>query len=163
MDDIIRNFGVAVASTIAGITTVRIHIDRTAYESPNPTTGTVLYALANLGPHKELFREVEGDEEDVVVPRNGDKIHLKEDEHFYSEKVWVVIVNTEDKEATKRRLNFNDVVLLAYNPPPTGPNVGFTITYRKGPPQNPKGSMTETQSVRIKNGMIFDVTPTDRS
>lgn len=143
--------------------TTRIHIDRRRYNSLDPTTGEALYALADIGPRKELFREVDGEEEDQPVPRDGTVIDLVADEHFYSDRVFTVVVNTEDKEVTERRLSFNDVVLLAFNPPPTGPNVGFTITYRKGPPANRKGSLLEGGFVRIKEGMIFDVTPTDRS
>jgi len=39
----------------------------------------------------------------------------------------------------------------------------FTITFRKGPNANPKGTLTEGGSVKVKKGMIFDVTATDRS
>ena len=52
---------------------------------------------------------------------------------------------------------------LDYPVPPTGANLMFTIAYRNGPPENPKGHLVEGESVYIKNGMIFDVTPTDRS
>lgn len=142
---------------------VKIFIDSHRLNSPDPTTGGALYALANIGPHKDLFREVEGEEADQPIPRDGTVIDLVEDEHFYSDRVFTVIVNTEDKEVTERHQSFNDLVLLAFNPPPTGPNVGFTITYRKGPRTNRKGSVVEGGSVRIKEGMIFDVTPTDRS
>lgn len=142
---------------------VKIHIDNRHYNSPDPTTGEALYALADIGPRKDLFREVDGEEADQPIPRDGTVIDLIEDEHFYSDRVFTIIVNTEDKEVTERRQSFNDLVLLAFNPPPTGPNVGFTITYRKGPAANRKGSVVEGGSVRIKEGMIFDVTPTDRS
>jgi len=143
--------------------TVPIRIDHKKYNSPNPTTGEALYALAGIGPRKDLFREVDGEEEDQAVPRDATVVQLEANADFYSDRVFTVIVNTEDKEVTERRQTFNDVVLLAFNPPPSGPNVGFTITYRKGPPQNRKGSLLEGGSVRVKNGMIFDVTPTDRS
>jgi hypothetical protein len=142
---------------------VKIFIDSHRYNSPDPTTGEALYALADIGPRKDLFREVDGEEAEQPIPRDGTAIDLVEDEHFYSDRVFTVIVNTEDKQVTERRQSFNDVVLLAFNPPPTGPNVGFTITYRKGPPANRKGSLLEGGFVRIKEGMIFDVTPTDRS
>jgi Multiubiquitin len=41
--------------------------------------------------------------------------------------------------------------------------VQFTVTYRKGPRKNREGSMTEGETVRIKDGMIFDVTETNKS
>ena len=39
----------------------------------------------------------------------------------------------------------------------------FTVTYDDGPRENPHGSLIEGQSVKIKNGMVFNVTPTIRS
>jgi len=142
---------------------VRIHIDRRAYESPNPTTGEALYALAGVPAHWELFREVRGDKEDELILRDGEKIHLKEDEHFYSQKAVTVVVNGEEHEVVETRLSFEDVVKLAYPVPPQGQCIEFTVTYRNGPPANPKGTLTAGHSVKIKNRMTFDVTATDRS
>jgi hypothetical protein len=142
---------------------VRVHIDRQPLESPNPTTGTALYTLGNVPPDRELFREVTGDREDDEVPRSETAVHLTEDEHFYSVREFDIVVNTRKKDVTKPRLTFDEVVRLAYDPVPTGPNILFTITYRHGPRQNPEGEMLEGQSVRLKNGMVFNVKYTDRS
>lgn len=142
---------------------VRIHIDREPCESPNPTTGHALYALANVPAHRELFREVGGDREDELIPRDGEELHLKEDGHFYSQKTVAVIINGEAHEVVETRLSFEEVVKLAYPVPPTGTCIEFTVTYRDGPPKNPKGTLTAGHSVKIKNKMKFDVTATDRS
>lgn len=142
---------------------VRIHIDRQAHESPNPTTGDALYALGAVPQHHELFREANGDHEDEPVPRDGGVVHLTKDEHFYSQREFKVIVNARPKETPKRELSFDDVVHLAFENPPTGPNIKFTITYRNGPRQNREGTLTEGNAVFIKNGMVFNVTPTDKS
>jgi len=143
--------------------TIRIHIDREPRESPNPTTGEALYKLGDIAPHRDLFREIGGDEEDELIPRDAKLVELKLDEHFYSQKIFAIIVNAQKKEVVETKLSFDEVVKLAYPIPPDGQNIMFTITYRKGPKQNPKGSLLEGKSVWIKNGMIFDVTPTDRS
>lgn len=142
---------------------VRIHVDREAYQSPAPTTGEALYALANVPPHRELFREVGGDKEDEQIPCDGEKLHLAEDEHFYSQKAVTVVINGEAHEVVETRLSFEEVVKLAYPVPPTGTCIEFTVTYRDGPPKNPKGTLTAGHSVKIKNRMKFDVTATDRS
>jgi len=47
---------------------VRIHIDEKPYESPNPSTGEALHKLGHVLPGFELFREIQGDKEDPVVP-----------------------------------------------------------------------------------------------
>ena len=142
---------------------VRVHIDRVAYETETPTTGAALYALADIGPHFELFREVEGSDEDDPIPRDGTPIALREDEHFYSQKEYRIVVNAREAEVDKRRISYAEVVALAFNPVPVGPDIIFTITYRKGPHANPKGTLPEGESVLVKNGMIFVVTQTNRS
>ncbi|MFG1343183.1 multiubiquitin domain-containing protein [Xanthobacter autotrophicus] len=142
---------------------VRIHIDREDFESPDPTTGKALYALARIPNHRELFREVRGDHEDESVPRDDTVIDLKKDDHFYSQKAVTIGVNGELYETTEARLSFEELVKIAYPVPPTGTCIEFTVTYRDGPPANPKGTLTAGHSVKIKNGMKFDVTATDRS
>lgn len=143
---------------------VRIHIDEEPYHSANPTTGEALYKLANIPASHELYREVGGDREDEPIQNNGERVHLKEDDHFHSEAREITIfVNTRKKEEKKRHLTYDQVVALAFNPVPTGPNIMFTITYRKGPRQNPEGELLPDGRVKIKNGMIFDVTQTIKS
>ena len=143
----------------------RIHIDQKPHHSPNPTTGAALYILGEVATGLELFREVTGDREDAEVANGPEIVHLKEDEHFHSgkPKVYKIIVNGRPKEVSTKTLTFDQVVALAFNPVPSGPTVQFTVTYRKGPRQNPEGSMTEGETVRIKDGMIFDVTETNKS
>jgi hypothetical protein len=143
--------------------TVHIQIDREPYDSRSPTTGEALYRLGGVADHHDLFREAEGEREDQLIERHAREVHLQPNEHFYSQKVFTIIVDTEQKEVTKNRLNFEDVVKLAFETPPSGPNILITIDYGMGPPENPKGSLKKGESVRIKNGMIFDVSATDRS
>lgn len=142
---------------------VRIHIDREVFESPDPTTGDALYKLGNIPKKRELFREVTGDHEDEPVPRDATPVHLKKDEHFYSQKAVTIVVNGEPHETTETRLDFAEVVKIAYPVPPSGQCIEFTVTFRDGPRSNPKGTLTTSHSVRIKNKMKFDVTATDRS
>lgn len=142
---------------------IRIHIDRDPYESPNPTTGRALYKLADIGHNRDLYRVADGNHEDIEIPRDDTVIELTADEHFYSQKEVKIVVNGEEKETSETRLSFNEVVAIAFPVPPSGENIMFTITYRKGPAANLKGTLTETGSVKVKKGMIFDVTATDRS
>ena len=142
---------------------IRIQIDREPYQSPAVTSGAALYALGRVAPHRDLFLEVSGAAEDQVIDRSAAELHLKAEQHFYSQKVFTIAVNAQKKEVAETKLSFDEVVKLAFPIPLDGPNIMFTIKYRKGPAVNPKGSLLEGQSVRIKDGMIFDVTPTDRS
>ena len=144
---------------------VKIFIDQQAYHSPNPTTGAALYVLGKVQPGMELFDEVTGNRLDTEVDNGPEIIHLKEDEHFHSgpPKVYTIIVNGRKKEVPTKTLSFDQVVALAFNPVPVGPTVQFSVTYRKGPRQNPDGTMTEGETLRIKDRMIFDVTETNKS
>ena len=142
---------------------IGVHIDREPYDSPDHTTGAALYALGSVAPHHDLFREVAGDAEDELIERNHRPVRLNQDEHFYSQKAFTIIVNAEAKEVARNRLSFEDVVKLAFEMPPSGPNILITVDYGMGPPANPQGSLQKGQSVRIKNGIVFDVTATDRS
>ncbi len=143
----------------------RIHIDQHPYESPNPTTGAALYRLANVVDGLELYREVSGDREDAPIENGPATVQLTEDEHIHSghPKVFSIIVNAQKKEVLTPTLSFDQVVALAFNPVPTGPYIMFSITYEDGPRANPDGTLTKGETVRIKDGMKFRVTETDKS
>jgi hypothetical protein len=146
---------------------VRIHIDEKPYESPNPTTGEALYKLGSVQPGYDLFREVRGDKEDPIVENDDDPIHLREDEHFHSgpaqPRKFTIIVNGQKRVVTTKTVTFEEIVKLAFPTPPPGTNILYTVSYEDGPRKNPQGSMKEGQSVKVKNGMIFNVTATDKS
>jgi Multiubiquitin len=143
---------------------VRIHIDRKPYESANPTSGEQLYRLAGVPPHRELFREVGSDREDELVPRDAPEVPLHEDEHFYSEKEIILIVNAQKKPWTETTISYQQVTHLAYpEPAPPGIVITYTVEYEHGPHRNREGSLTVGQSVHVKNRMIFVVTETGRS
>lgn len=80
-----------------------------------------------------------------------------------SNKEFTIIVNGREKVVTARELSFAEVVALAFDTPPSGQNIVFTITYRRGEGNKPEGTLVEGETVKIKEGMIFNVTATDKS
>ena len=74
-----------------------------------------------------------------------------------------IVVNGREKEVEKGRLTFDQLVALAFDDPPTGEFICFTITYRRGQGNKPEGTLVEGESVRVREGMIFNVTATDKS
>ena len=146
---------------------VRIHIDQKQHESPNPTTGSALYALGQVQAGLELFREVQGDKEDPGVFNDSEEVHLRQDEHFHSGQPVVrefeIFVNTRPRKVQGKEVTFDQIVALAFDPVPVGPNIKFTISYRNGPRANPSGHLLPGGHVQIKNGMKFNVTATDKS
>lgn len=75
-----------------------------------------------------------------------------------------IIVNTREKTVDKNKdISFEEVVNLAYDGnPPTGENVSFTVMYRRGH-GNKDGSLAAGETVKVKDGMVFVVSATDRS
>lgn len=78
-------------------------------------------------------------------------------------KEFRVIVNGREKVVTKKEMSFSEIVALAFDSPPMGPNIVFTVTYRRGEGNKPEGTMVDGDTVKIKDGMIFNVTATDKS
>jgi hypothetical protein len=146
---------------------VRVHIDQHAYTTPTPTTGHALYELGHIGEGRELFKEIQGDREDPPIPNDERELHLNEDEHFHTaearEKPLHIIVNLERKEVEKRVLTFREVVAIAYPDPDFGPNVVWTVTFKKAVAPTHEGTLIEGGKVEIKNGTIFNVSKTTKS
>jgi hypothetical protein len=80
-------------------------------------------------------------------------------------KAKTVVVNGTPKEVRTRDLTFEQVVELAFpNNPWSNPNTIYTVAYRRGEGNKPQGTLVPGgDSVKVKDGMIFDVTPTDKS
>jgi len=141
---------------------VRIHVNREPYDSPNPTTGEHLYALADIPPHQRLYLEVDGEKEDKPVPRDGKPIHLKKDEHFYSQKVLAIFVNTDEHEIDHKHISYAQVVDL-YLGSGGSPSNEYLVKFSHGPAENPNGTLAPGQKVAVKDGMRFRVAGTGES
>jgi hypothetical protein len=73
-----------------------------------------------------------------------------------------IVVNGRAKEVAKEDMTFNEIVALA-DGLPTGQFIVYTITYRRGHGNKPEGTLVEGEPVKVKDGMIFNVTATDKS
>ena len=78
------------------------------------------------------------------------------------EKEVTVFVNTRPYPVASKELSFEQVVALAFPSAPYGPNTAYTVRYQKGE-HGKSGTLVEGQSVKVKDGMRFDVTATDKS
>ncbi len=78
------------------------------------------------------------------------------------DKEFTIVVNARKKTVTKKELSFDEVVELAFGPPNYETSV-YTVTYQKGDDKKPKGSLVRGETVKVKDGMIFDVIRTDKS
>jgi len=78
-------------------------------------------------------------------------------------RTFEIIVNGQRKKWDEERISFEQLVHLAYPDAPSANMSDYTITYTKGPPPKPDGSLLPGQFVRVKDGMVFDVVPTVKS
>lgn len=140
---------------------VRIHIDRQTFEAPNPITGVALYELGEVDPHKKLFREVDGNHDDEFVPREDQHVHLKQNDHFYSQRATTIFVNGTPEAWTHRKISYEQAVKLAFPDGATGGNIRYSVSWTK--PDGQEGSLRPGHSVVVVEGMIFDVRNTDKS
>ena len=93
---------------------------------------------------------------------NSNNIEDRGSEH--DPKTVIIIVNGTPKTVPKdEEITFDQVVALAFENPPTGDGVQFTVQYTRGQGNKPSGTLVEGQSVKVKDGMEFDVTATNRS
>lgn len=141
---------------------VRIHINRETYRSPDPTTGEALYDLADIPKQQDLYREVDGNDDDQRIPRDGTEIRLALDEHFYSQKVFDIVVNGEGHELLTRVVTYTRVIEL-YVGDGGAPSNEYLVKYSHGPAENPTGALAPGQKVRVKDGMRFRVAGTGES
>ena len=85
----------------------------------------------------------------------------KNEEHDNDKEV-TIIVNGREKVVKKETISFAEIVALAFENPPSE-NTIFTVTYRKGHGNKTEGTLVEGETVKVKDGMIFNVTATDKS
>jgi hypothetical protein len=87
-------------------------------------------------------------------------------EKFYSKKEiteFIIIVNGREKQWNQKTISFKQVVELQFGDYQENPNTVYTVTYAKGPHQNPEGSMVKGDKVFVTNKMVFNVTATNKS
>lgn len=74
-----------------------------------------------------------------------------------------ILVNGTPEIVYTPRLSYWDVVKLGFPDAKPEDNLVYTIDYSSGPHQNPEGALEDGESVRVKDGMKFYVTPSDKS
>ena len=78
------------------------------------------------------------------------------------DKNFNLIINAKPTKWDDKTISYSQVVDLAF-PPPHKETEIFTVQYSRGPHDNPQGTLVKGQSVKVKSGMVFDVTRTDKS
>lgn len=140
--------------------------DRPAITLRPDQTGHTLRELFGLADDAGLFRDYQAPQDQPIGPST--LVRFAEGPVFYSRPAegthpseTKIIVNGREKTVPGKKLTYAQVVKLAYDP--VDPETIYTVTYKKGPPANPQGSMVEGDTVKLECGMIFNVTATRKS
>jgi hypothetical protein len=78
-------------------------------------------------------------------------------------RVATIFVNTRPHVVPAGEITFDAVVKLAFPVPPPGQAIEYEVSYRNGPPENPKGTLLQGHQVWVREGTSFVVTATDKS
>lgn len=130
-------------------------------------TGHTLRDLFGLEDTIGLFRDLVSPQDEPIglntLARfaDGPVFYSRKSEDPVPHDEIKIIVNGREKTVAGKRLTYAQVVRLAFDP--VDPETIYTVTYKKGPPANPQGSMVEGDTVKLDCGMIFNVTPTRKS
>ena len=132
-------------------------------------TGAEVKQLGNIPQSEKLFLAIKRPWEDEPLS-DETKVDLARPgiEKFYSDHVdefkpVTIIVNGRPKPWEERKINYEQVVKLAFPDYVANEAIVYTVTYTNGPKQNEESSMVKGDVVFVKNQMIFNVTATNRS
>lgn len=78
-------------------------------------------------------------------------------------KEFAIIVNAREKKWSKKEISYKEVIELAFGSYSDDENVVYTVTYSKGQDSRKEGSLVKGESVKVKDGMIFNVFQTNKS
>lgn len=75
----------------------------------------------------------------------------------------IVVNGREKRVASAREITFTELIALAFGEAPASGMTSYTVTYTRGPWSSPEGSLVAGGDVRVDEGMVFNVTRTDKS
>lgn len=74
-----------------------------------------------------------------------------------------IIVNGTPHEWPKGEISYAEVVTLDFPDYPQHPEITYSVKYKNGHGNKPEGTLSPSASVKVKEGMIFSVSPTGQS
>lgn len=80
-----------------------------------------------------------------------------------ADKTVTIVVEASPYEWTKGEITYAEVVSLEVPNYSQQPEINYTVTYTRGHGKKPEGILAPSGSVKVKDGMIFNVTPTGQS
>ncbi|MFA6234124.1 MAG: multiubiquitin domain-containing protein [Bacteroidota bacterium] len=78
-------------------------------------------------------------------------------------KVVTIIVNGTPHDWPKEEITYAELVTLDVPDYQQHPEISYSVTYKRGHGQKPEGTLSSGGSVKVKEGMIFNVSRTGQS
>jgi hypothetical protein len=125
-------------------------------------TGKTIRELFGFKDDVNLFRDYESPHDEAISLEQP--VPFDKGPVFYTRRQQMqitIIVNGREKTVTGKTISYEQVVRLAFDS--SDPDTIYTVTFKKGPPSKPQGSMVAGDVVKLECGMIFNVTPTRKS
>jgi Multiubiquitin len=77
--------------------------------------------------------------------------------------VTIIVDGTPHEVPRKEYITYAEVVTLAYPDYPQHPEITYSVTYTRGHGDKPQGILSPGGSVKVKQGMSFNVNRTGQS
>ena len=151
---------------IEGDETFRFFVDGLSLEWPKKKlSGKGIKTLVGKdGENVEVLQELESVPDRVIG--DDDEVNLGEAgvERFKTRKKGVTIyVEGTPHPWDKPKISYAEIVTLEFPTYPQHPEIPYTVTFTKGPPNKPVGDVAKGESTRVHDGMNFHVSPTGES
>lgn len=78
-------------------------------------------------------------------------------------KTHEIVVNGRPRSVEDEELSYGDLVKLALDPVPSGPNVEITVSYRDGAGRPSDGLLVQGGKVKVRDGTVIIVSHSDKS
>ncbi|MFZ4616662.1 MAG: multiubiquitin domain-containing protein [Rectinemataceae bacterium] len=79
------------------------------------------------------------------------------------EKTVTIIVDATQHQWPKEEISYAEVVTLAFPDYPNHPEISYSVKYKRGQGHKPEGTLSPGGSVKVKEGMVFNVSQTGQS
>lgn len=78
-------------------------------------------------------------------------------------KMVTIIIDGSPHEVGKDEITYVELVTLADHQYPQHPETTYSVTYKRGQGNKPEGTLSPGGTVRVKEGMVFNVSRTGQS
>ncbi len=146
--------------------TFRLTIDQRQIQWGKPEINSnVLKRLAGVDPEVyAVWQDVQCGEDKQIEDNMFIDLSAPKAEKFYTKvKHITIIVNGRPKQINKTELSFIEIIRLAFPNAIINETTAYTVTFKRGHPSKPEGSLVDGESVCLKDGEVFNVTATDKS